>query len=90
MNRHPLRWENLVFGLLFLGAVGHWAVRRTDLLTTRELSLTASGVLIALGVAGVAATLWKSRPARASSTSAPIPEAAEEEGVLHEEADPKP
>ena len=87
MNRHPLRWENLIFGLLFVGAVGHWAVWRTDLLTTRELSLAASGVLIVLGVAGVAATLWKARTTPSPSTIA----APAAEGVTHdEEADPKP
>jgi hypothetical protein len=83
VNRHPLRWENLIFGLVFLGAVGHWAVWRTDLLTTRELSLTASGVLIFLGVVGIAATLWKARAVPVQSPT------MTNEGVLHEEADPQ-
>jgi len=85
MNRHPFRWESLAFGLFFLAAVGSWAVWKQDLLTPRELSLTASGVLIVLGVIGVAVTLWQARPspARTPSTSTP-------EGPHHEEADPHP
>lgn len=62
MNRHPLRWEGLAFGLFFLACAGNWAVWKQDLLTPREFSLTAAGVLIVLGVLGVAATLWQARP----------------------------
>lgn len=69
MTRHPLRWDSLIFGLLFLLVVGHWAVWKHDLLSTRELSLTASGVLIFLGVLGVAATLWGARPTPPASTT---------------------
>lgn len=83
MTRHPLRWSNLIFGLLFLLMVGHWAVWKQDLLSARELSLTASGVLIVLGLIGIAATLRGSRPT--PSTSTPITE-----GIDHEEADPQP
>lgn len=85
MTRHPLRWESLVFGLLFAAVVGNWAVWKQDLLTTRQLSLTASGVLIFLGLVGVAATVWQSR----SSRSRPIP-LTTPEGPDHEEADPQP
>jgi uncharacterized membrane protein YqjE len=83
MNRHPLRWDNLIFGLLFLVCVGNWAVWKQDLLTSRELGLTASGVLIVLGVIGVIATLWRTRPARPTSTDTP-------EGIDYEEADSQP
>lgn len=62
MNRHPFRWGNLVFAVLFLAAVGQWAVWHEELLTSRQLSLTAAGVLIVLGLAGVAATLRQARP----------------------------
>jgi len=85
MNRHPFRWQSLAFGLFFLAAVGNWAVWKQDLLTPRELSLTASGVLIVLGVAGVAATLWQARPAPART-----PDTSAQEGPHHEEADPHP
>lgn len=81
MTRHPLRWDNLIFGLLFLLAVGHWAVWKQDLMSARELSLTASGVLIFLGVIGVAATLWGAR-------RTPPPSMNQPEGPEDEEADP--
>lgn len=83
MTRHPLRWDNLIFGLLFLLAVGHWAVWKQGLLSTRELSLTASGVLILLGVIGVAATLWGTRSTPPTTMHTP-------EGLDDEEADPQP
>jgi len=85
MNRHPFRWENLAFGLIFLAAVGSWAVWKQDFLTPRELSLTASGVLIFLGVIGVAATIWQARPTPVPTTHTPTPE-----GTHDEEADPQP
>ncbi len=62
MNRHPFRWGSLSFGLIFLACAGSWAVWKQDLLTPREFSLTSAGVLIVLGVLGVAATLWQARP----------------------------
>jgi uncharacterized membrane protein YqjE len=80
MNRHRFRWENLAFGLVFASIVGNWAVWDQDLLTARELSLTAAGVLIVLGVAGIAATVRRSR----------TPVHTEREGAMDEEADPKP
>ncbi|MBC7631212.1 hypothetical protein [Aeromicrobium sp.] len=92
MSRHPIRWNSLLFGLLFLAVLGNWMVRTQDLLTTRQLSLTVSGVLILLGLAGVAATILKARPARPhapperkTSTSTPTPE-----GHHDEAADSKP
>lgn len=81
MNRHPFRWENLAAGLFFLAVVVNWAVWKQDLLTTRELSLTAAAVLILLGLVGVAATLRPTRHEPAVTT---------EEGEPHEEADPQP
>lgn len=82
MSRHPLRWESLVFGLLFLAAAGNWAVWKQDLLTPREFSLTASGLLILFGLIGVAATLWQARPTPAPPAP-PVPE-----GDLDEDTDP--
>ncbi|MCW2829877.1 MAG: hypothetical protein JWP31_569 [Aeromicrobium sp.] len=82
MTRHSFRWENLVLGLIFLAAVGSWAVWKQDLLSAREFSLTAAGVLIVLGVIGVAATLWQARPAAAAA--APLTT----EGETDEEAHP--
>ncbi len=61
MTRHPFRFSSLAFGLSFLAGVGQWAVWKQDILTPRELSLTASAVLIGLGLLGVIATFWKPR-----------------------------
>jgi hypothetical protein len=73
MSRHPFRWSYLLFAALFLAAVAGWAVWREDLLTSRELSLGASGVLIVLGLVGVAATLRQNRP-RTPPSHPPVPE----------------
>jgi len=96
MTRHSFRWEGLAFGLFFLSAVGNWAVWKQDLLTPRQLGLTASGVLILLGLLGVAATVWQTRAPRAArpvtapassdeTTPDPTPE-----GIEDEEAHPQP
>lgn len=82
MTRHPARWSSLVFGLIFLAGVGQWAVWEQDWLTSRELSLASSGVLIGLGLLGVAATFWK--PAQLTTTTTP-----DLEGPENEEADPQ-
>jgi hypothetical protein len=84
MSKHPLRWSNLAFGLFFLAIVGNWALWERDLLTPREFSLTAAGVLIVVGLIGAAAALWPSPP---TPTSPSIPT---HEGAPHEEADPQP
>ncbi|WP_456698453.1 hypothetical protein [Aeromicrobium sp. P5_D10] len=81
MTRHSFRWENLAFGVFFLAIIGNWAVWERDLLSPRELSLTAAGALIVIGVLGTAATLWPTRKTPTSSSP---------EGVTHEEADPQP
>ncbi|MFI5426405.1 hypothetical protein [Aeromicrobium sp. UC242_57] len=80
MSKHPFRWENLVFALFFAAVVGSWAVWERDLLTPRELSLTAAGTLLVLGVLGAAATLWPTRTTTLTTS----------EGASHEEADPQP
>ncbi|MET0449739.1 MAG: hypothetical protein ABW004_15095 [Aeromicrobium sp.] len=89
MTRHPLRWENLAFGLFFLAIVGNWAVWKRDILTPRELGLTAATLLIVLGVLGVALTLWQARPTRTTTTTRTT-ERDDHEGAQHEEADPQP
>ncbi len=88
MTRHSFRWEGLAFGLFFLSAVGNWAVWKQDLLTPRQLGLTASGVLILLGLLGVAATVWQTRPANRAqpvptpeTTQDPIPEGPQDEAT---------
>jgi hypothetical protein len=89
MTRHPIRWSSLVFGLVFLSGLGQWAVRKEDLLSSRDLSLTTSAVLIALGLLGVFATLWKpTRPADTASADPVL--TTTPEGPDSEEADPQP
>ena len=83
MNRHPFRWGSFGSALFFLAAIGQWAVWREDLLTPRQLSLTAATVLIVLGVLGVAATLWQALPATSVRTSDPAPTS---EGDSHDQA----
>lgn len=92
MSRHTFRWEGLAFGLFFLSAVGNWAVWKQDLLTPRQLGLTASGVLILLGLLGVAATVWQTRPAsRAQAIPQPAPTPnTTPKGPEDEEAHPQP
>ncbi|MCW2789676.1 MAG: hypothetical protein JWQ91_1883 [Aeromicrobium sp.] len=86
MSRHPFRWEGLAFGLFFLAVVGNWAVWDQDILTPRELSLTASGALIVLGLLGVGATLRHARPAPPSRTDPTPTEGADDDQA----ADPQP
>ena len=69
MSRHAFRWDSLVLGLLFAAAVGGWAVLDQDALTARQLSVTASVILILLGLLGVAATLVTPRRPAPPSTS---------------------
>jgi hypothetical protein len=89
MTRHPIRWSSLVFGLVFLSGLGQWAVRKEDLLSSRDLSLTTSAVLIVLGLLGVFATLWKpTRPADAAPADPVL--TTTPEGPDNEEADPQP
>lgn len=87
MNRHPFRWGSFGSALFFLAAIGQWAVWREDLLTPRQLSLTAATVLIVLGVLGVAATLWQARPASSRRSPEPDPDPAPtSEGDSHGQA----
>ncbi|MEV7397350.1 hypothetical protein [Aeromicrobium sp. NPDC092404] len=93
MSRHSFRWEGLAFGLFFLAVVGNWSVWKQDLLTPRQLGLSASGVLILLGLLGVAATVWQTRPAKPAPTvtdSDLDPLTDLPEGHEDEEAHPQP
>jgi hypothetical protein len=52
---------HLVFGLLFLGVVGVWALVIGDVINEDQLVVLAPGVLIAAGVIGLVASLASSR-----------------------------
>jgi len=55
---------HLVFGLLFLGIAGVWALVLTDVITEDRLTVIAPAVLIGAGVIGLAASLASSRNRR--------------------------
>ena len=55
---------HLVFGLLFLGIAGVWALVLTDVITEDRLTIIAPAVLIGAGVIGLAASLASSRNRR--------------------------
>ena len=57
MKRHPFRWEALFFGLVFLAVVGTWLTRTTGLLSSGQLAYALAGALIAVGAAGIVASL---------------------------------
>jgi hypothetical protein len=57
MNRHPFRWDALIFGLVFLAVVGTWLTRTAGLLTSGQLAYALAGALIAVGGAGVVASV---------------------------------
>jgi hypothetical protein len=52
---------HLVFGLLFLGVVGVWALVIGDFINEDQLVVLGPGVLIAAGVVGLVASLASSR-----------------------------
>ena len=64
MNRHPFRWDALVFGLFFLAVLGEWAVWEQNLLDQADLAFTAAAALIVLGVVGILATVVSARSSR--------------------------
>ena len=75
MNRHPFRWDALVFGLFFLAVLGQWAVWEQDLLGPEDLAYLAAAVLIVLGVVGILATVVGARkPQTAPFTPEPQPD----------------
>lgn len=57
MNRHPMRWDALVFAILFALVAGGWAVLDHDLVDLDVLAVAGPIALILAGLAGVALTL---------------------------------
>lgn len=58
---HSVKIPHLVFGLLFLGLAGIWALVVTDVITAGRLTVVAPALLIAAGVIGLAASLAGTR-----------------------------
>jgi hypothetical protein len=60
----PVSITHLVFGLIFLGAAGLWALGAATGADTPDLALLAPGVLVAAGVVGLIAMVLNARNAR--------------------------
>jgi len=61
---HSVKIPHLVFGLLFLGIAGIWALVVTDVINTDSLAILAPAVLIVAGVVGLAVSLASGRNRR--------------------------
>ena len=59
MKKHPIRWDSLIFGVLFALAVAGWAMLDYDLVTLADLLIAIPVALILAGLAGFALTLKK-------------------------------
>ncbi len=58
---------HLVFGLLFLGVAGIWALGASNAISGEQLAVLGPGVLIVAGVIGLAASLANGRNRRRSN-----------------------
>ena len=56
-----------MFGLLFLGIAGIWALGTSDVISGEHLAVLGPGVLILAGVVGLAASLANGRNRRRSA-----------------------
>ena len=65
-----MKIPHLVFGLLFLGIAGIWALGASDVLSGEQLAILGPGVLIVAGVIGLVASLASGRNRR--HRSAPL------------------
>ena len=57
MNTHPVRWDALVFCILFALGVAGWALLRYDVVSFQGLAVAGPILFIIAGVAGIALTL---------------------------------
>lgn len=62
---------HLVFGLLFLGVAGIWALGTSGLISGERLTILAPAVLIAAGVIGLVASLASGRNRRHANSQVP-------------------
>jgi hypothetical protein len=60
----PVSVTHLVFGLIFLGAAGLWAIGAATGVDTPDLAVLAPAVLVAAGVLGLVAMVINARNAR--------------------------
>lgn len=61
---HSVKIPQLIFGLLFLGIAGVWALVVTDVITEDRLPVIMPALLIGAGVIGLAASLASGRNRR--------------------------
>jgi hypothetical protein len=61
---HSVKIPHLVFGLLFLGIAGIWALVVSDVITEDRLPVIIPALLIGAGVIGLAASLASGRNRR--------------------------
>lgn len=64
MRRHETDVTSLVFGLVFLGITGLWALVQYDVLSLPDASTVAPAVLVVAGLIGVVATVRRASRAR--------------------------
>lgn len=57
MTRHSLRWDALIFGVLFALCIVVWAALSVDAVSVHGLLIAGPITLIIAGVAGIALTL---------------------------------
>lgn len=57
MTTHPMRWDALVFGVLYTLILAVWAGLTYDLVSPEALAIAGPVTLIVAGLAGVALTL---------------------------------
>ena len=64
VRRHDTDVTSLVFGLIFVGVVGLWALVASDTMGLPDLSVLGPALLVVAGFIGLAATLGKSGKSR--------------------------
>jgi len=74
MNPHPPRWGTFTLALLLALVLLGWAWWEQDLLDSEDAGLVLAIALIVLGVVGIAATAWRSRPRRTRPAEPETPE----------------
>ncbi len=76
MRRHDTDVTSLVFGLIFIGVAGAWALVQTALISLPDLSVAGPAVLIVAGVVGLVATVATSARGRRATETPDEPVAA--------------
>lgn len=79
-----MKVPHLVFGLLFLGIAGIWALGTTGAISGERLTVLAPVVLIAAGLIGLVASLAGNRNRRTDHPVGPAPEENRPAGTTEE------